>query len=159
MLDQSSPSIMAQNHLWGVWAKATLPQPLTPPCQCAFSKICRGCTKCSKFLCRQPLRILARFRLKNRDGRHLSWLVVCTNWTALRRAHMPRSAVRVGAIQVIVGVVLLMSMASCRQAHTMSRFVCMPVGCERQGRPWRVSTPVWHAASSSDARGHVARMQ
>ena len=44
---------------------------------------------------------------------------------------MPRSAVRLGAIRVVVSAVLLMSMASGRPVHTISRFVCM--GCERQG--------------------------
>ena len=45
--------------------------------------------------------------------------------------HMPRSAVRLGAIRVLVSAVLLMSMASGRPVHTISRFICM--GCERQG--------------------------
>ena len=40
MLDQSSPNIIAPNHLWSYWAKAPLPQLL-----CIF-KICRGCTYC-----------------------------------------------------------------------------------------------------------------
>jgi len=44
---------------------------------------------------------------------------------------MPRSAVRLGAIRVLVSAVLLISMASGRPVHTISRFVCM--GCERQG--------------------------
>ena len=44
---------------------------------------------------------------------------------------MPGSAVRLGAIRVIVSAVLFMSMASGRPVHTISRFVCM--GCERQG--------------------------
>ena len=44
---------------------------------------------------------------------------------------MPGSAVRLGAIRVVVSAVLLMSMASGRPVHTISRFVCM--GCERQG--------------------------
>ena len=44
---------------------------------------------------------------------------------------MPRSAVRLGAIRVLVSAVLLMSMASGRPVHTISRFVC--TGCERQG--------------------------
>ena len=43
---------------------------------------------------------------------------------------MPGSAVRLGAIRVIVSAVLFMSMASGRPVHTISRFVCM--GCERQ---------------------------
>ena len=43
----------------------------------------------------------------------------------------PRSAVRLGAIRVIVIAVLLMSMASGRAVQTISRFVCM--GCQRQG--------------------------
>ena len=41
------------------------------------------------------------------------------------------SAVRLGAIRVVVSAVLVMSMASSRPVHTISRFVCM--GCERQG--------------------------
>ena len=41
------------------------------------------------------------------------------------------SAVRLGAIRVVVSAVLVMSMASGRPVHTISRFVCM--GCERQG--------------------------
>ena len=52
--------------------------------------------------------------------------------TALTRAHIPRSAVRLRAILVIVSVVLsvlLIGMASGRPVHTISRFVCM--GCER----------------------------
>ena len=40
MQDQSSPNIMAPNHVWVDWVKAALPQPL-----CIF-KICRGCTNC-----------------------------------------------------------------------------------------------------------------
>ena len=44
---------------------------------------------------------------------------------------MPGSAVRLGAIRVLVSAVFLMSMASGRPVHTISRFVCM--GCERQG--------------------------
>jgi len=44
---------------------------------------------------------------------------------------MPGSAVRLGAIRVLVSAVFLMSMASSRPVHTISRFVCM--GCERQG--------------------------
>ena len=44
---------------------------------------------------------------------------------------MPGSAVRLGAIRVLVGAVFLIGMASCRPVHTISRFVCM--GCERQG--------------------------
>ena len=44
---------------------------------------------------------------------------------------MPRSAVRLGAIRVLESAVLLISMASGRPVHTISRFVCM--GCERQG--------------------------
>ena len=45
--------------------------------------------------------------------------------------HGPLSAVRLGAIRVVVSAVLVMSMASGRPVHTISRFVCM--GCERQG--------------------------
>ena len=41
----------------------------------------------------------------------------------------------------------MISIASSRQVHTISRIVCM--GCERPGGPGRVSTPVWHAAPSS----------
>ena len=41
------------------------------------------------------------------------------------------SAVRLGAIRVVVSAVLFMSMGSGRPVHTISRFVCM--GCERQG--------------------------
>ena len=37
---------------------------------------------------------------------------------------------------------LLMSMASCRQVHTISHFVRMPVGCKQQVGPGRNSTPV-----------------
>ena len=44
---------------------------------------------------------------------------------------MPGSAVRLGAIRVLVSAVFFMSMASGRPVHTISRFVCM--GCERQG--------------------------
>jgi len=44
---------------------------------------------------------------------------------------MPGSAVLLGAIRVVVSAVLVMSMASGRPVHTISRFVCM--GCERQG--------------------------
>ena len=44
---------------------------------------------------------------------------------------MPGSAVRLGAIRVLVSGVLLMSMASSRPVHTISRFVC--IACERQG--------------------------
>ena len=46
---------------------------------------------------------------------------------------MARSALRLGAIRVIVSAVLLMRMASGRPVHTISssRFVCM--GCERRG--------------------------
>ena len=40
-------------------------------------------------------------------------------WTALTWVHIPPSAVRLGAIQVIVSAVLLMSMASSRQVHTI----------------------------------------
>ena len=44
---------------------------------------------------------------------------------------MPGSAVRLGAIRVLVSAAFLMSMASGRPVHTISRFVC--IGCERQG--------------------------
>ena len=44
---------------------------------------------------------------------------------------MPGSAVRLGAIRVLVSAAFLMRMASGRPVHTISRFVCM--GCERQG--------------------------
>jgi len=44
---------------------------------------------------------------------------------------MPGSAVRLGAIRVLVSAAFLMSMASGRPMHTISRFVC--IGCERQG--------------------------
>ena len=44
---------------------------------------------------------------------------------------MPGSAVRLGAIRVIVSAVLVMSMASGRPVCTISRFVCM--GCKQQG--------------------------
>ena len=40
--DQSSPNIMASNHLWGDWAKAPLPRPSCIP----IFKACRGCTRC-----------------------------------------------------------------------------------------------------------------
>ena len=48
---------------------------------------------------------------------------VCRSLPALTTAHKPRSAVRLGAIRVIVSFVLLISIASGRQAHTISRFV------------------------------------
>ena len=150
MLDQGSPNIIAQNHLWGDWAKASLPQPLSV---CIF-KICTGCTKCSKFLCVQPANFLARFRLKKRDGHHLSRLVVCTSWTALSQ----------GAFQVIVSAVLLMSMASCRQEHTSSALCACQWATNRRAGPGEFQllygtrrAAATHVGMSSDCSklGHV----
>ena len=85
-----------------------------------LQKIIWRCTKCRGGRSNQ---VLFSVSAAQQDGLNLSWQVVCTSWAALTRAHMPRSAVRLGAIQVIVSVVLLMSMASGRKVHTISRFV------------------------------------
>ena len=67
---------------------------------------------------------------------------------------MPGSAVRLGAIRVIVSAVLFMSMASGRPVHTISRFVCM--GCERQGEFRRLygsrKAATIHVGMSPDCR-------
>ena len=67
---------------------------------------------------------------------------------------MPGSAVRLGAIRVVVSAVLFMSMASGRQVHTISRFVCM--GCERQGEFRRLygsrKAATIHVGMSPDCR-------
>ena len=85
----------------------------------------RGSARGSR--CNSFLASLSRFRMKN----WLSLYISRASWTALTRARTPRSAVRLGAIGVIVSAVLLMSMASGRPVHTISRFICM--GCERRG--------------------------
>ena len=67
---------------------------------------------------------------------------------------MPGSAVRLGAIRVVVSAVLVMSMASGRPVHTISRFVCM--GCERQGEFRRLygsrRAATTHVGMSPDCR-------
>ena len=67
---------------------------------------------------------------------------------------MPGSAVRLGAIRVVVSAVLFMSMASGRPVHTISRFVCM--GCERQGEFRRLygsrRAATTHVGMSPDCR-------
>ena len=63
MQDQSSPNIMAPNHLWGEWAKADLQQPLR------IFKICTGCTCCKQIF-------WPDLDTKKQDGLHLSWLVI-----------------------------------------------------------------------------------
>ena len=64
------------------------------------------------------------------------------------------SAVRLGAIRGVVSAVLFMSMASGRQVHTISRFVCM--GCERQGEFRRLydsrRAATTHVGMSPDCR-------
>ena len=98
------------------------------------------------------------FDKKKGDGRHLSRLVVCKSWTALRRAQMPLSAVRLGALGVIVRVVLFMSlsMASCRQVHTISCFdACQWARNSREG-PGEFQHLYGVQLNS---RGHVARLQ
>ena len=61
-------------------------------------------------------------------GLHLIGQVVRTSWTELTRVHMqPKCCPIWSHPSHIVSVVLLTSMASCRQVHTISRFVCM--GC------------------------------
>ena len=67
---------------------------------------------------------------------------------------MPGSAVRLGAIRVVVSAVLVMSMASGRPLHTISRFVCM--GCERRGEFRRLyglrRAATTHVGMSPDCR-------
>ena len=66
------------------------------------------------------------------------------------------SAVRLGAIRVLVSAVFFMSMASGRPVHTIqvSRFVCM--GCERQGKFRRLygsrRAATTHVGMSPDCR-------
>ena len=64
------------------------------------------------------------------------------------------SAVRLGAIRVVVSAVLVMRMASGRPVHTISRFVCM--GCERQGEFRRLygsrKAATIHVGMSPDCR-------
>ena len=83
----------------------------------AYSKPCRECTSCRNqvliSVSATPQNFLPQPDLDKKTG----WAPFksacrCTSWTALTRAHMPRTAVRLGAIRVIVSVVLLISMAS-----------------------------------------------
>ena len=123
-------------------------------------KACRGCT-----ICRYQVLISVSAAppnfwpdwIKKNEWALFKSAGRCTSWTALTRAHQARSAVRLGAIRVIVSVVLLISMASGRPVHTISRFVCM--GCERPGGPGEFQHLYqWRAAPSSDSRGQVARL-
>ena len=86
LLDQSSPNIMASNHLWGDWAKAPLPRRRGH----RYSNDCRGCTRC-----RYQVLISVSAAPQNfwpdRDKK-TEWALFksagrCTSWTALTRAH------------------------------------------------------------------------
>ena len=96
----------------------------------------------------------ARFRFKKLDGIHLSRGGSLHNLDSTNKGpHAPKCCPTQSHPSHSC-VMLLMSMASGRQVHTISHFVC--IGCKRPGGPRRISTPVWHAVRGSDSRGHSA---